>query len=142
MPDIMHSLKIQAPPEEAYAAVATADGIRQWWTRDALIDQRVGGEGEFGFFGRRFVAKVRIDALEPPRRVKWQLTNDAWPGKTIEFELSPEGNFTRLAFAHRGFAQADQRYASATTRWGFYLISLKQYLEGGKGTPNPDDIDI
>jgi uncharacterized protein YndB with AHSA1/START domain len=142
MPDIMHSLKINAPAEKVYQAIATADGIRNWWTRDAAIEPRLGGIGEFGFFGRRFVAKVKIIDLKQPASVKWQITNAAWPGDMIEFDLRPEEKHTRLFFAHRGFAQADQRYASATTRWGFYLLSLKRYLEAGKGTPNPDEPDF
>lgn len=32
-------------------------------------------------------------------------------------------------FAHRGFAQADERYAQTTTGWGVYLQQLKEYLE-------------
>lgn len=142
MPDIMHTLKIRTSPDRVFQAIATADGIRNWWTRDAALDLKVGGTGEFGFYGRRFVANVRIDELEPSARVKWRVTNSAWPGDTIEFTLKPEETHTRLAFAHRGFPKPDQGYASATTRWGFYLLSLKRYLETGEGTPNPDDADL
>ncbi len=142
MPEIMHSLKIHAPADQVHQAITTADGIRGWWTRDAAIEPMPGGIGEFGFFGRRFVATVKIAELDPPTHMKWHVTNAAWPGDTIEFDLRTEGTSTRLLFAHSGFAQADQRYASATTRWGFYLLSLKQYLETGKGTPNPDDGDF
>lgn len=142
MPDIMHTLKIHASPDRVYQALATADGIRSWWTRDAVLDPKVGSAGEFGFYGRRFVAKVTIEALEAPSLVRWKVTNSAWPGDRIEFALRPEGKHTRLSFAHRGFAEADRGYASATTRWGFYLLSLKQYLETGNGTPNPDDLNF
>lgn len=142
MPDIMHTLKIRTSPDRAYEAIATAEGIRKWWTRDAALDPKVGGAGEFGFYGRRFVAKVKIDELEPQTSMKWRVTNSAWPGDTIEFNVCSEGEHTRLTFAHRGFLQADKGYASATTRWGYYLLSLKQHLETGKGTPNPEDADL
>ncbi len=142
MPQIMHYLKIHAPVEKVHQAIATAEGIQNWWTRDAALEPRIGGAGEFGFFGRRFVAKIEIVALTTPSHVKWRVTNAAWPADTIEFDLTPEKTDTRLAFAHRGWAQADQRYASANTRWGAYLLSMKQYLETGKGAPNPDDADI
>jgi uncharacterized protein YndB with AHSA1/START domain len=45
MSDIMHFIKIQASPEQVYQALATAEGIRNWWTRDAVLDSRVGGAG-------------------------------------------------------------------------------------------------
>jgi uncharacterized protein YndB with AHSA1/START domain len=71
MPDIMHLVRINASPERVYEAVTTAEGIRRWWTRDAVLEPKIGGAGEFGFNERRFVAKVRVDELEPPVRVRW-----------------------------------------------------------------------
>ncbi len=46
MPDIMHLISIQSSPERVYQALTTAEGIRNWWTRDADLDSR---EGEFRF---------------------------------------------------------------------------------------------
>jgi hypothetical protein len=48
----------------------------------------------------------------------------------------------RTSRSHRNFRAADERFAGATTRWGFYLVSLKRYLENGKGNPDPDDLDF
>ena len=141
MQDIMHQNKIHASAERVYEAITTADGLREWWTRDAAIEPKVGAAGEFGFSGKRFVAKVTVEELNPVTRVRWKVTNSAWPGSDIEFNLKTDGKDTTLLFAHRGFPQANEAVASATTRWGFYLLSLKRYLETGKGTPNPDDTE-
>jgi uncharacterized protein YndB with AHSA1/START domain len=139
MHDIMHLTKIHASSEPVYQAITTADEIRQWWTRDAAIQPKVGAAGEFGFNGKRFVAKVTVEELNPVTRVRWKVVNSAWPANDIEFNLKADGNDTMLLLAHRGWPRADEAYASATTRWGFYLFSLKRYLQTGKGTPNPDD---
>ena len=139
MQDIMHLIKIHASSDRVYEAITMAVGIRQWWTRDAAIEPKVGAAGEFGFYGKRFVATVTVEELDPVTRVRWKVTNSAWPGNDIEFNLKGDGNDTTLLFAHRGFPRADEALASATTRWGFYLLSLKRYLQTGKGTPNPDD---
>ena len=139
MHDIMHLIKIHASSERVFDAITTADGIRQWWTRDAAIEPKLGATGEFGFNGKRFVAKVTIEEFDPSARLRWKLTNSAWPGVDIEFQLSTDRDATNLLFAHRGFPRADEALASATTRWGFYLFSLKQYLQTGRGTPHPDD---
>jgi uncharacterized protein YndB with AHSA1/START domain len=139
MQDIMHLVKIHAFPDRVYQAVTTGEGIRQWWTRDAAIEPRVGAAGEFGFNGKRFVAQVTVEELNPTTRVRWSVANSAWQGKDIEFSLRTDGNDTILVLAHRGFQRVDEGYASAAFRWGFYLLSLKRYLETGKGTPNPDD---
>ena len=139
MHDIMHLVKIHASSESVYQAITTAEGIRQWWTRDAAIKPEVGAAGEFGFNGRRFVAKVTVEELNPTTGVRWKVTNSAWQGQDIEFNLKADGNDTILVFAHRDFPRADEGYASATFRWSFYLLSLKRYMESRKGTPNPDD---
>ena len=145
MPDIRHLIKIRATPERVYQAITTADGIRNWWTRDASLDDKIGGAGEFGFYGHRFAITVSVAELVPSAHVglnNVSSTRGSFDGTTIAFDLKPDGNDTMLLFAHRGFKNADDEYASATTRWGYYLLSLKRYLETGKGTPNPDDTDL
>lgn len=139
MHDVMHLLRIHAPPEHVYEAITTAEGIRQWWTRDAVIEPKVGAAGEFGFNRKRFVAKITVEELNPATRVRWRVANSAWQGDEIAFNLKTDEGNTTVLFAHRGFPRADEGFASATTRWGFYLLSLKRYLQTGKGTPNPDD---
>jgi uncharacterized protein YndB with AHSA1/START domain len=142
MPDIMHLIKIRVTPSRVYEALTTAEGIRSWWTRDADLDSTVGGTGEFRFFyeGQR-VTKARIAELKAPVRVSWEVISSfrpEWKGTTITFELRPGDGDTMLSFAQRGFRQADDGYALTTTGWGYYLVSLQQYLETGTGAPSPD----
>ena len=141
---IMHLLKIHASPEEVYQALTTSAGIRNWWTRDVAIDSTIGGQAEFGFYQHQFVIKMGIEELEPARRVVWKTLSGApgWEGSTISFYLRPDGPDTVLSFAHRGFQTADEGYAGANTRWGYYLVSLQEYLTAENGTPNPEDMDF
>ncbi|HVA12341.1 MAG TPA: SRPBCC domain-containing protein [Stellaceae bacterium] len=145
MPEIMHLVKIRSPQDKVYKAVSTAEGIRNWWTHDAALDPNVGGTGEFGFYGHRMVVKVKVAELTPPRHVAWDAvssTGGGFDGTTITFDLKSEEGVTTLLFAHRGFEVGGDNIASATTRWGFYLLSLKRYLETGNGTPNPEDTEL
>jgi uncharacterized protein YndB with AHSA1/START domain len=145
MPEIMHLIKIRAAQDKVYQAVSTAEGIRNWWTRDTALDSKVGGAGEFGFYGQRMVIKVKVAELTPPSHVVWDAvssTGGSFDGTTIGFDLKSEEGITSLLFVHRGFKASGNNIASATTRWGFYLLSLKRYLETGKGTPNPEDTEL
>ena len=142
MPDIMHLINLRVSPKRVHQALTTPEGIRNWWTRDADLDSKIGGTGEFRFYyeGQR-VTKVRVDELEPPVRVVWKVISSfrpEWEETTITFDLRVEGSDTVLSFAHRGFKQADEVYALTTTGWGYYLVSLQQYVETGKGAPSPD----
>lgn len=142
MPDIMHLIKIRVSPGRVYQALTTEEGVRNWWTRDADLDSKIGGTGEFRFYGGKGVTNVRVDELKPPVRVGWKTISanapGGWNGTTITFDLRAEGGDTVLSFAHRGFGQADEGYALVTTGWAYYLVSLQQYLETGKGAPHPD----
>lgn len=145
MPEILHLIKIRAAQDKVYQAVSTPEGIRGWWTRDAALDPKAGGSGEFGFYGHRMVIKVKVAEITPPNHVAWDSvssTGGGFDGTTISFDLKSEDGVTSVLFAHRGFKTAGEQVASATTRWGFYLLSLKHYLETGEGTPNPEDTDL
>jgi hypothetical protein len=102
--------------------------------------------GEFGFYGHGMVIKVNVAELTQPGRVVWDgvsSTGGAFDGTSISFDLQSEDGIASLLFMHRGFkAAGNNNIASATTRWGFYLLSLKRYLETGKGTPNPEDTEL
>lgn len=142
MPDIMHLINIHTPPERVYQALTTAEGIRNWWTRDADLDAQIGGTGEFRFsYEGTVVTTVRVEELKPPIRVVWKTISSfrpEWSGTTITFDLRSEGSDTMLSFAHCGFEETDEIYALTTTGWGYYLVSLQQYLEMGEGAPSPD----
>src|SRR5215813_14566285 len=145
MPEIMHLIKIRAAQDRVYQAVSTADGIRNWWTRDAALDARVGGTGEFGFYDHRMFINVRVAELTSPGHAAWDVVSSkggVFDGTSISFDLNSEEGITSLLFAHRGFRPDGNNIASATTRWGFYLLSLKRYLETGKGSPNPEDMEL
>jgi uncharacterized protein YndB with AHSA1/START domain len=145
MPEIVHLIKIHAPQEKVFHAVSTVEGIRNWWTRDAALDSRVDGAGEFGFYGHRMVIKVRVAEVTPSKHVMWDSvssTGGSFDGTTISIDLKSEGGITSVLFAQRGFKTSGENVASATTRWGFYLLSLKRYLETGRGTPNPEDTEL
>ncbi len=142
MADILHLIKIHAPREKVYQTIATAEGIRNWWTRDADLDAKVGGSGEFRFAAGKRITKVRIEELKPSSRVVWETLSapiPTWAGTRIKFELRADDAGTLLAFAHCSFPQADDMFAYSVTAWGSFLISLKLYLETGQGTPHPDD---
>lgn len=98
MPDILHLEKIRASPVRVYEALTTAEGVRSWWTRDAVLDSKLGGWSKFGFYGHKVVTKARVDELKPPVRVLWTTVSSSalggWVGTTIAFDLRAESSDT------------------------------------------------
>lgn len=141
MADIKHLISINASPLQIYAALSTAAGIREWWTVDAELDEKVGGKGIFRFnYNQTVETTVHIINLQEHLLVCWSVTASFRPeqvGTLITFEFRPGGNSTLLHFCQEGYAEADDSYALMNTGWAYYLVSLKQYLETGIGAPSP-----
>lgn len=142
MVDILHLLQVQAPREAVYQAIATVEGVRNWFSRDADLDSRIGGSGEIRFANRQRIIKMEIEELEPTVRVVWRVLSAAmpnWANTKVEFGIGAGDEGTLLHFAHRGFTGTNDFFAMSATAWAGFLISLKQYAETGKGMPHPDD---
>jgi uncharacterized protein YndB with AHSA1/START domain len=140
MIDILYKLPIKAPVADVYRAISQQDQINHWWTRDVKFSPLVGAIAEFGF-GRAGM-RMEIETLEPQSKMVWKAISGPphWSDTRVLFELEQVDSSAVLGFSHIGFKESVRNeVASTNTRWGFYLISLKSYLENGKGTPNPDD---
>ena len=142
MPDVLHLLMTHAPRERVYEAIATAEGVRNWFSRDADLESTVGGSGEIRFANGQRITRIKIEQLEPAERVVWKVVSAAmptWADTHIEFRMAAADDGTMLRFAHRGFADTDDFFAMSATAWANFLISLKLYAETGEGTTHPDD---
>jgi len=141
MADIRHQVEIKTDQEKTYAALTTAEGIRSWWTDNADLDEQVGGAGIFRFhYDQTVETVVRIADLQAPALVCWAVTSSFRPeqdGTVIRFELCREGSGTLVDFSHTGFERADETFELMNKGWAYYLVSLKRYLETGKGAPSP-----
>jgi len=143
MTDILHLLNIRSSASKLYEALTTSEGVQNWWTREAFLDNFVGGSGEFGFsaYGAGRITRVLIVSLVPSQRVEWRVTDSfrsEWIGTSISFELRQNKNEIQLHFAHRGFRTTEDNFALFNTGWAYYLVCLKRFLELGMGTPSPN----
>jgi hypothetical protein len=66
---------------------------------------------------------------------------DEWVGETFTFDLDQTGDETVLMFTNSWREPVDFMF-HCTTKWGYYLLSLKASLENGTGTAFPDDLHI
>ena len=140
MPDIVHRLVLLAPPGRVFAALTTSQGVRAWWTRDADVGPDKAAF-RFPHYGPNAVAHASVQTDEAAGTVDWafgECFHADWIGTGVHFELTGDNDQTMLAFAHRGFAEQDERFALYNTGWAYYLVSLKRWLETGQGSPAPD----
>ncbi len=144
MSDIVHRVGIRATKREVFKALATSEGLKGWWTK------RIEGESKVGFvLGFRFPdggPDMRVKVLKPSRRVQWECVAgiEEWIGTKVHFEITRKkgNNLTFVFFSHRGFKRETSTFAHCSLKWGVFLLSLKQYLETGRGRPFPQDVKI
>jgi uncharacterized protein YndB with AHSA1/START domain len=138
MAEMNHQIPIKAAPAKVYAALATQPGLRGWWTADSRADEKVGGKAEFGFDKRRMVFRMKIEELDPGKRVVWSCHGDhpEWDGTVLTWELSPHNGITTLRFQHGHWKSVSEFYATCNSTWGELMYRLKDYLEGKNPGPH------
>jgi uncharacterized protein YndB with AHSA1/START domain len=89
MADLKQQVPIDAYPDKVYAAVATQNGMRNWWTADATMDETVGGQAEFGFDKRGMVFRMDITKLDSAKEVVMQChgNHPEWAGTALTWTI-------------------------------------------------------
>ena len=138
-------IELAAPPTRVYDAIATADGVRSWWTGGSFGEE-VGEVGRLAF-GHGWT-ELRIEKLVPEREVEWSCVaqdishfdpHDEWVGTRIRFALEPldGGERTFLDFRHEGLAGLGCE-EMCVKGWSHYIgVSLRALVEEGEGAPGP-----
>jgi hypothetical protein len=138
MPDILHRVGVNAKPEKAFAALATIDGLRGWWQSKAEGIPATGGLINFGF------CDMKVLAAEPNKIVRWRCTRgpDEWLSTEVTFQLDWKEAQTFILFKHAGWKEPVEFMHHCSTKWATFLLSLRDWVERGKGRPEPDDLKI
>lgn len=147
MVDILHEVGIKASPSEVYKALATRDGVAGWWANETRGDSKVGSVLTFRFTMQgveKGVIDMKVRELKPDQRVLWEVVGGPpeWIGTKVSFDLRQDGDWCLVFFKHAGWAEPVEFMHHCTTKWGSYLMSLKQLVETGKGAANPNDVSV
>jgi uncharacterized protein YndB with AHSA1/START domain len=134
MPNILHRISIEAPPERVHQLAATKEGIQRWWTGHPVIgDEEVGGRLSV-YFGVTAEPAAIFEVVErTPEQIVWRCVEGPgdWIDTSITFVLKSNGNgATTLLFSHEGWKQENEFMNGCSTNWAAYLMSLKSGAEG------------
>jgi Activator of Hsp90 ATPase homolog 1-like protein len=116
-------------------------GLAGNWTDQLEVPEETGAVARFGFGPDwEMTLEVRIDALEPGRRVEWTPVGGfpGWIGTTIAWELEPaEDGGTIVQFSHRGWPDeaADGEMARCGYTWAMIIDRLAGQVGRGEHAP-------
>jgi len=136
---IEREILIEAPIDVVWRVVTEPDHIKQWFSEEAELDPREGGNGRLAF-GEGQTFYLQIEAFEAPRRFAFRWVHPegtkARPDNSmlVEFTLQPEAGNTRLRVVESGFDKIDWadekkvKYLADHSRgWEFFLGRLRDF---------------
>jgi uncharacterized protein YndB with AHSA1/START domain len=141
---VVREIAIDATPETVWSFLVDANKATRWMGETASFDARPGGEYRVGVIPGN-TARGEFVELDAPHRLVftwgWEPgadgPNPVPPGSsTIEIELEPEGDGTRLRFTHRDLP--DTKAAESHGHgWDHYLARLSTVASGGDPGRDP-----
>lgn len=138
---MLHAVEVEAGEDAIYQALTTSKGLASFWTPQSEAEPNVGSVTVFRFAGAPVDLKMRVDGLEPGKRVAWTCQGDFphWEGTTVTWELSPavQGSGITVLFRHEDWKPdyPEMDYAHVNFVWGQVVGRLKAYCETGKSQP-------
>lgn len=143
------SFVVNQTPEDVFNAVTN---VRGWWSKDITGDTKnQDDEFEFTVPGVHY-SKQKLIEIIPNKKVVWFITDanmtflkdaDEWVNTKVIFEITKEGDKTKLTFTHEGLVPEIECYKMCMPAWTQYVEgSLYKLVTTGEGTPNLEGTSI
>lgn len=123
--------------------------FRAWWSEE--IDGNTDQLNEEFFYHYKDIHLCKIKLIEevPDKRLVYQVLENEfnfiddkteWVNTKLIFDISKEGNQTKVTFTHEGLVPEYECYEVCNDAWtGYITNSLFKLITTGKGEPNPKD---
>ncbi len=141
---------VSSTPVTVYKALTT--GFDKWWTTDCNLVSKTGDKITFKFGPSYWV--MRASNLVPEKLVVLECIEahhvhdglpttilNEWKGSKLRWEIHNQVEKTKIILVHEGLAPSLECYEVCEQGWDFFFVkSLKQYLDTGKGSPFENEV--
>jgi len=148
MVNIIHRIGIKSSATKVYDALTSLTGLSHWWTEEVKGEEKLGGKIEFHFTSPKGedmgTMIMEVLDLNPQKAVGWRCLSGPkeWIGTDITFDLSEQDGQTIVIFRHKNWREEVEFMGHCSMKWATFLLSLREYVETGKGKPSPIDLKI
>jgi uncharacterized protein YndB with AHSA1/START domain len=142
--DYQKAIRVTAAPGALFDALTSVSGLAAWWA-PATGSGGAGGELKF-FMNSPEPLVIHVDQAVRPTSVRWTVTDCSflpdWAGTRPAFTITPaEGGASELHFRHNGLTPQLDCIEMCTRGWDHFLMSLRDYVETGQGSPHGSTAD-
>ena len=138
---------VSIKPDLVYKAIT--EDIDKWWTELSNQAVQVGDQLAVRFEKSTSWVMTVSEAL-PNRSLVWKVAEanhdiegitkkDEWKGTTIKWIIAENEMGSKVTLIHQGLIPALECYEICHAGWVYFLASLKNYLETGKGHPYKEE---
>jgi uncharacterized protein YndB with AHSA1/START domain len=136
--DYQNTIRVQASPGALFDAVTSVTALAAWW---APVEGSGDAGGELRFFMNvPEPLVIQVDDATRPAAVRWSVTECSfltdWEGTHLTFTITPiDADTCELHFRHHGLTAELDCHDMCTRSWDHYMVSLRDYVEAGRGMP-------
>ncbi|HMI02053.1 MAG TPA: SRPBCC domain-containing protein [Pedobacter sp.] len=138
--DFTTSILVHQSPKQVFDAISNP---QDWWPGE-IIGSAKKLNDEFSYRYEEFhLTRQQVVEMIPDQKVVWLVTEsqinyaediNEWTGTKIIFEISEEGNKTRLCFTHQGLVPEIECFDSCSNSWSQIIQqSLFSLITTGEG---------
>lgn len=144
--DFSSTVLVDKSPKEAFKAI---QNFRAWWSEQIKGPTDSLNEAFFYHYKDIHLCKIKLVERIPNKKIVYQVLENQfnfvkdqseWVNTKLIFELSEEGNKTKITFTHEGLVPSYECYKVCNDAWtGYIQNSLFKLITTGKGEPNPSE---
>ena len=139
--DYTATILVRATANEAFKCI---NHVAAWWTENIEGSSEKLNDVFTIHFGEAFVTMKIVESVSDKKVVwdvsdcylHWLADKKEWKDTKIVFEISAEGDSTRIQFTHVGLTPQVECYDSCVKGWDQYIKdSLAKLINEGMGLP-------
>ena len=88
---------------------------------------------------------MEVTTLSADQLVEWRVVDggaEDWIGTDVQFRIFSDEGETFLHFRHSKWNENAKAFPHCSLGWAIFLLSLKEFVETGKGRPHPYDMPV
>ncbi len=140
----IHFIGAKCTKEDMFKAISKPSELNKWWATKSEGIVAL-GETLYLTFENLTTLKFRYDEIIPNEKLVLTCFDSfkSWDKTQLIFEITEKDDQVFLTQTHQNIdAQDLESLTYFSSKWTIYLLSLKQYLEAGVGTPYPNEIKL